>query len=52
MTDFLDERGRMEKYAKEEEELVTVYRSLSDEKRKQLNIYLKMLGEYNGRIDD
>ena len=36
----------------EEEELVTVYRSLSDEKRKQLNIYLKMLGEYNGRIDD
>ncbi len=52
MTDFLDERGRMEKYVKEEEELVTVYRSLSDEKRKQLNIYLKMLGEYNGRIDD
>lgn len=52
MTDFLDERGRMEKYVKEEEELVTVYRSLSDEKRRQLNIYLKMLGEYNGRIDD
>ena len=52
MTDFLDERERMEKYAKDEKELITVYRSLSDAKRKQLSIYLKMLGEYSGRIDD
>ena len=52
MTDFLEEREVMEQYAKEEEELVKVYRSLSGEKRKQLGTYVKMLEEYSGRIDD
>ena len=42
----------MEQYAKEEEELVKVYRSLSGEKRKQLGTYVKMIEEYSGRIDD
>ena len=52
LTDFLEEREVMEQYAKEEEELVKVYRSLSGEKRKQLGTYVKMLEEYSGRIDD
>lgn len=51
MTDFLGERERLEQYARDERELVKVYRSLSDEKRKQLSIYIKMLEEYSGSMD-
>lgn len=51
MTDFLGERERLEQYARDEWELVKVYRSLSDEKRKQLSIYIKMLEEYSGSMD-
>ena len=52
MAEFLQEKEIMEQQAEEEDELVKVYRSLSEEKRKQLSIYVKMLAEYSGRIDN
>lgn len=52
MTEFMEERESMEQYARDEQELVIIYRSLSGEKRKQLSIYVKMLEEYSGSFVD
>lgn len=51
MTEFMEERESMEQYARDEQELVKIYRSLSNEKRKQLSTYVKMLQEYSGSMD-
>ena len=51
MTEFMEERESMEQYARDEQELVKAYRSLSKEKRKQLSTYVKMLQEYSGSMD-
>lgn len=48
---FMEERESMEQYARDEQELVKAYRSLSKEKRKQLSTYVKMLQEYSGSMD-
>lgn len=52
MTEFMEERESMEQYARDEQELVKIYRSLSNEKRKQLSTYVKILQEYSGSMDD
>lgn len=46
ITDFFDERELTELQTQEEENLLNIYRTLSETKKELLHIYLKMLTQY------
>ncbi len=46
MSDFFEEGEAVERLTKEEEELLKIYRVLSQDKRARLNYYIKMLAQY------